>query len=67
VSIIMNLKLGSYFLLMITIINYNLLLFRVRLSKRRTNHGKIGNTRLNVKYREYNKQELKNQVNLFIF
>lgn len=35
--------------------------FRVRLSKRRNKAGKIGNTRLNVKYREYTKQEFKHQ------
>jgi hypothetical protein len=37
------------------------LFLRVRLSKRRK-AGKIGNTKLTVKYREYNKTELKQQV-----
>ena len=48
---------------MLLLISYSKVVFflRVRLSKRRK-QGKIGNTKLTVKYREYNKTELKQQV-----
>lgn len=50
-----------YFIIKEDEVYYNELETRVRLSKRRTKLGKIGNTRLNVKYREYTRQELKHQ------
>ena len=45
---------------------YNPLATRVRLNKRRAKGGKISNIRLAVKYRNYTRDELKQQVNFFI-
>ena len=41
---------------------YNPLATRVRLNKRRSKGGKIGNIRLAVKYRNNTRDELKQQV-----
>jgi len=50
-----------YFIMKEDAVYYNELETRVRLSKRRTKLGKIANTRLSVKYRDYSKPEMKNQ------
>ncbi len=49
-----------YFIMKDNAVYYNALETRVRLSKRRSKN-KVGNTRLTVKYRAFNKQELRNQ------
>ena len=46
---------------------YNTLATRVRLNKRRAKGGKISNIRLAVKYRNYTRDELKQQVIHFIY
>jgi RNA polymerase II-associated factor 1 len=38
---------------------------RVRLSKRRSNRSKVSNTRLAIRYRDFNAQELRFQVSFF--
>ncbi len=50
-----------YFIMKEDAVYYNELETRVRLSKRRTKLGKIANTKLVVKYRDFNRQETKNQ------
>jgi len=50
-----------YFIMKEDAVYYNELETRVRLSKRRTKLGKIANTKLVVKYRDFTRQETKNQ------